>query len=114
MDVSPGGKWALVMHGPDGTDYENESIYKEVIAQKKIVYEHISYPRILATINFEKQGEQTLITWHMLFDSREQFIEVVKTYKADEGLKQNIEKLGVYLTGLNTKAVPKPSGEGEI
>jgi uncharacterized glyoxalase superfamily protein PhnB len=33
----------------------------------------------------------------MLFDSREQFIEVVKKFGADEGLKQNIEKLNSYL-----------------
>jgi PhnB protein len=33
----------------------------------------------------------------MLFESKEQFIQVVKTFKADEGLKQNIEKLNHYL-----------------
>jgi uncharacterized protein YndB with AHSA1/START domain len=106
MDVIPGGEWNLVMHGPDGTDYINKSIFKKIIPYKKIVYEHISYPWILATINFAEQGEQTLITWHMLFESAEQFIKVVKTFKADEGLKQNIEKLGVYLTGLNIKSRP--------
>jgi len=31
MDVRPGGVWRLVMHGPDGTDYPNESIYLEVV-----------------------------------------------------------------------------------
>ena len=33
----------------------------------------------------------------MLFDSKEQFIQVVKTFKADEGLRQNLEKLDHYL-----------------
>src|SRR5260221_13467891 len=92
MDVRPGGEWDLVMHGPDGTDYKNKSIFKEIIPHKKIVYEHISGPQFVATINFEAQGEETLITWHMLFETAEQFIQVVKTFKADEGLKQNIEK----------------------
>jgi len=36
----------------------------------------------------------------MLFESREQFLQVVKTFKADEGLKQNIEKLNAYLNGV--------------
>lgn len=97
MDVTPGGEWHLVMHGPDGTDYKNKSIFKEIIPFKKIVYEHISAPKFITTINFEEQGEQTLINWHMLFESAEQFMQVVKTFKADEGLKQNIEKLIVYL-----------------
>lgn len=97
MEVFPGGQWNLTMHGPDGTDYDNKSIFREIVLYKKIVYEHISYPRIIATIEFEEQGDQTIINWHMLFDSPEEFVKVVKTYKADEGLKQNLEKLGVYL-----------------
>ena len=104
MDVTPGGEWNLVMHGPDGTDYINKSIFKEIIPFKKIVYEHISYPWILATITFEERGEQTFINWHMLFESAEQFMQVVKTYKADAGLKQNIEKLAVYVSELSAKS----------
>jgi uncharacterized protein YndB with AHSA1/START domain len=103
MDVNPGGEWDLIMHGPDGTDYKNKSVFKEVILHKKIVYEHISGPKFLATINFETQGDKTLITWHMLFETREEFIQVVKTFKADEGLKQNMEKLDVYVTALKSK-----------
>ena len=103
MDVNPGGEWNLVMHGPDGTDYKNKSVFKEVILHKKIVYEHVSSPKFLATINFETQGDKTLITWHMLFNTREEFIQVVKTFKADEGLKQNMEKLDVYVTTLKSK-----------
>ena len=100
MDVQPDGEWSLVMHGPDGTDYRNKSIFKEIIPYKKIVYDHISGPRFLATIEFESRGNQTFISWHMLFESAEQFIQVVKTFKADEGLKQNIEKLNAYLKGV--------------
>ena len=100
MDVRPGGEWDLVMHGPDGTDYKNKSIFKEIIPFKKIVYEHVSAPKFITTVNFEDLGKQTLINWHMLFESAEQFIQVVKTFKADEGLKQNIEKLSAYLAGL--------------
>jgi uncharacterized protein YndB with AHSA1/START domain len=106
MEVVPGGEWHLVMHGPDGTDYKNKSIFKEVIPHKKIVYEHVSAPRFVSTIDFEDQGEQTLITWQMLFATAEEFIQTVKTFKADEGMKQNIEKLNVYLAGLNTSNRP--------
>jgi len=100
MDVVPGGEWDLVMHGPDGTDYKNKSIFKEIIPLKKIVYDHVSGPRFTATVLFEAQGQQTLLTWHMLFETAEEFIRTVKTFRADEGLKQNIEKLSAYLTGL--------------
>jgi uncharacterized protein YndB with AHSA1/START domain len=100
MDMRVGGEWNLTMHGPDGKNYINKSIFKEVILHKKIVYEHVSYPKLLATIEFEEQGDKTLITWHMLFESREEFIEVAKAHKVVEGQKQNVEKLEAYLKGL--------------
>lgn len=97
MDVEKGGEWNFIMHGPDGTDYKNKSIFREIVKFKKLVYEHLSTPKFLATVEFESQGEKTFIKWHMLFESKEQFIHVVKTFKADEGLKQNIDKLTHYL-----------------
>jgi len=103
MDLRPGGEWDLVMHGPDGTDYINKSIFREVILHKKIVYEHVTGPKFIATISFEQQGDQTCTTWHMLFETAEEFIRTVKTFKADEGLKQNVEKLSKYLAGMRTK-----------
>ena len=103
MEVEPGGEWDLVMHGPDGTDYKNKSVFKEIIKHKKIVYEHISGPKFLATIEFERRGNTTFINWHMLFETKEQFIQVVRIFKADEGLKQNIEKLSAYIEQVNNK-----------
>lgn len=97
MDVRAGGEWNLTMHGPDSTDYRNESIYKEVVKHEKIVLEHMTGPHFIATITFKAEGNKTQLDWHMLFDSAEQFMQVVKTFKADEGLKQNIDKLSSYL-----------------
>lgn len=97
MDIQPGGNFDLTMHGPDDTDYKNHSVFKEIVPNERIVYEHVSGPKFLATITFTPQGEQTRLDWHMLFETAEQFIQVVKTFKADEGIKQNVEKLIVYL-----------------
>lgn len=100
MDMRPGGAWILVLHGPDGTDYANESTFGEVVLHKKIVYEHMSYPHFVATINFEEQGDKTLLSWHMLFDSREDFLEVAKKHQVKAGQKQNVDKLEMYLDGM--------------
>jgi len=86
-----------VMHGPDGKDYKNKSVFKEVVMHRKLVYEHISAPSFVATVEFEPKGDNTFIKWRMLFRTKEEFIQTVKTFKADEGLKQNIEKLNLYL-----------------
>lgn len=97
MEVRPEGMWELVMHGPDGTDYRNKSIFKEITKPTKIVFEHLTAPKFTTTVTFTEENSQTRIDWHMLFETKEQFIQVVKTFKADEGLKQNIEKLNNYL-----------------
>jgi len=115
MDLQPGGKWDLVMHGPDGTDYKNKSIFKEVTAPERIVYEHVSAPKFIATIHLEEQGNKTFLTWHMLFETKEQFEQVVKTFKADEGLRQNTEKLDAYVqTQFNLRRQSKTTGTARV
>jgi len=99
MDVRTGGEWDFVMHGPDGRDYKNRSIYEEIIPLKKIVFNHFN-PSFTTTIKFEAKGDQTHLEWHMLFETAELFEAVVKAHNAAEGLKQNIVKLNAYLEGL--------------
>jgi len=96
MDVQPGGIWEFIMHGPDGTDYKNKSVYKEVMKYEKIVYDHVS-PKFQFTVTFNDQGSKTLINIEMLFETPEARDNIVKVFKADVGLKQNIYKLEAYL-----------------
>ena len=39
-DLKPGGHWHYTMHGPDGTDYPNKTIYHEVVDGQKLIYDH--------------------------------------------------------------------------
>jgi uncharacterized protein YndB with AHSA1/START domain len=96
MDVNEGGEWRLTMHGPNGTDYANRSIFKEIVPLKKIVFEHYN-PHFMATVLFEPYGDKTHLSWTMLFDTPEMYETIVKVHKADEGQKQNVEKLKRYL-----------------
>jgi uncharacterized protein YndB with AHSA1/START domain len=45
MDVRPGGEWIFVMHRPDGSDYKNHIVYREVVRPERILYDHVSGPR---------------------------------------------------------------------
>lgn len=95
MDVKEGGEWRLTMHGLDGKNYLNKSIFVEIVQHKKIVFQHFN-PNYIATIVFAPNGKETLMEWTGLFETTELFETVVKVFKADEGLKQNVEKLIVY------------------
>ncbi|WP_437813682.1 SRPBCC domain-containing protein [Sorangium sp. So ce1078] len=37
FDFNPGGRWVFVMHGPNGANYPNESVFREIQPDAKIV-----------------------------------------------------------------------------
>jgi uncharacterized protein YndB with AHSA1/START domain len=70
FELRPGGHWRFVMHGPDGTDYPNESVFREVVAPERVVFEHLSEGHhFFMTITFTAQGNKTLVGWRQVFDT---------------------------------------------
>jgi uncharacterized protein YndB with AHSA1/START domain len=103
MDVRPGGVWHHTMHGPDGKDYPNKSIFKEVIKLERIVFSHGGGEKggpganFEATWTFDAQGDKTKVTARMVFPTRADRDQVVKHYNAIEGGKQTLGRLADYL-----------------
>lgn len=102
MDVRPGGVWRLVMHGPDGRDYHNRIIYREVTRPERLVYEHCpekgSEPvSFLTTVIFTSEGGRTRIDFRMVFPSAAERDRNVKTYGAVEGLTQTLGRLAEHV-----------------
>ena len=102
MDFQEGGEWKLTMHGSDGKNYPNKSVFVEIVQNKKIAFQHFN-PNYIASIIFESKERETLMDWTVLFETTELFETVVKVFKADEGLNQNVEKLENYLAGHNNE-----------
>ena len=104
MDLRPGGIWRLIMHGPDGREYRNRTVYSEVVAPERLVYQHGSEDgavRIEVTTTFKPIGEEaTQVTMRMLFRSAEELEDLVKTYGADKGGVQTLERLSDHLATL--------------
>jgi uncharacterized protein YndB with AHSA1/START domain len=100
MDVRPGGRWSHVMHGPDGTDYKNESVYREIVKPERIVYDHVSGPTHRTTATFEEQDGKTKVTLHILFGTAAQRDKVAKEFGAVEGAKQTLGRLGDHLAKM--------------
>ncbi len=95
FDLRAGGAWRLVMHGPDGTDYKNESVFLEVAPPERIVFDHVSSPRFRMTITFTEQAAATVISFSMLFESVEA-CDRVKGYVVDAN-EQNFDRLAALL-----------------
>ncbi|HEY1107374.1 MAG TPA: SRPBCC family protein [Opitutaceae bacterium] len=112
MDVRPGGKWRLVMHGPDGTDYPNLITYREVVRPERLVYTHVGNTEkdphtFVSTATFEELGGgKTRVTLRAVFQSPEERDFVVKTYDALEGARQTIERLGEEVATMGAESQP--------
>jgi uncharacterized protein YndB with AHSA1/START domain len=100
MDVRPGGEWIFVMHGPDGTDYKNHIVYREVVRPERLAYDHISGPLFRATVRFEAEGDKTRIHMQMVFETAELRNRVAEEYGAVEGLQQTLSHLDEHVTKL--------------
>ncbi len=104
MDVRPGGVWKHVMRGPDGTEFPNKSIFKEVTKPERIVYSLGGGKKGAPGVHFETtwtfeivEGNKTRLTIHHVFPSAEDRETVVKVYGAIEGGKQCLARLGEQL-----------------
>jgi len=103
MDVRPGGVWRFIMHGPDGTDYDNRIVYVEIVEPERLVYNHggdDGAVQFRATVTFVEQGGKTALTMHSLFPSAEERDRVVREYHAIEGGKQTLDRLEEYLARI--------------
>jgi uncharacterized protein YndB with AHSA1/START domain len=69
FEFKPGGRWTLVMHGPDGTDYPNENVFREIEPGSRIVIEHVVNPWFRLTVTLAARGNQTHLTWAQEFES---------------------------------------------
>lgn len=76
FDLRPEGRWRFTMHGPDGKDYPNESVFLKVQAPDLVVWEHVSGHRFHVVAQLEATGEGTWIRFNMVFPTAEDCAEI--------------------------------------
>jgi uncharacterized protein YndB with AHSA1/START domain len=70
FDLQPGGKWILTMHGPEVGNYENSSIFTEVLPFKLVTWKRLTQPLFDMEVGFEEIGDKrTQISFKMIFES---------------------------------------------
>lgn len=69
FEPRPGGRWNLVMEGPDGSRYELSKRFLEVVLDERIVLEHLDPTHhFVLTSTFAKDRRGTRLTWRARFD----------------------------------------------
>jgi uncharacterized protein YndB with AHSA1/START domain len=67
-DFKPGGFWQFTMHGPDGSDYPNLSLFAEIEAPHRVVIQHLNDPRFRLTVELEPIATGTRVHWSQVFE----------------------------------------------
>lgn len=99
-DLKTGGHWHYTMHGPDGTDYPNKTVYLEVDKYKRLVYDHganDNQPALFrVTVLFSETKGKTKMDMTMRFASPEVLEHSKKIIKSADG-NSTWDRLAEYL-----------------
>ena len=102
-----GGEWAFVMHGPDGTDYQEWITWTEIAPPERIALLHGESrddPNTFESVlTFAPDGAATRIEMRTVFPTKQMRDEVVEKYHAIEGGQQTLGNLAAYVTEIIVK-----------
>ena len=101
MDFRVGGQWKHMMHGPDGTDYPNESTFTEIVKNERICYSHAGgseAPCKDFVWTFEDAGAgKTKLTLRIILENSAERDKLVKEFGVDKGAHQTLGRFNDYL-----------------
>ncbi len=111
FEFREGGEWSFVMHGPDGTDYQEWISWTALAPPERIEFlhgEHSGDPNAFESVlTFDAQGEATEVTMRTVFPTIESRDEAVEKYHAVEGGQQTLSNLAAYVDGLSRPGVDR-------
>jgi uncharacterized protein YndB with AHSA1/START domain len=105
-DVRTGGSWVYTMHGPDGVDYPNKTVFLEVEKYSRLVYDHGANddrpPMFRVTVNFSEVAGKTKMEMTMTLPTAEAAAETKKFIKSAGG-DSTWDRLAEFLTMESAK-----------
>ncbi|HEY8306661.1 MAG TPA: SRPBCC family protein [Lapillicoccus sp.] len=105
-----GAEWEFVMHGPDGTDYQEWISWVEIAPPERIALRHGQFrddpDTFESVITFAPDGSgETRIEMRTVFPSKELRDEAIERYHAIEGGRQTLSNLAAYVDEIARKGV---------
>ncbi|HEY0168506.1 MAG TPA: SRPBCC family protein [Jatrophihabitans sp.] len=107
FEFGVGGAWDFVMHGPDGTDYQEWITWTEITPLERIAMLHGESrgdPNAFESVlTFAADGAATRIQMRTVFPTKQLRDEAVEKYHAIEGAQQTLGNLAAYVIELVRK-----------
>lgn len=103
FEFEPGGRWIFTMHGPDGTNYPNESEFVEIVPDALVRIRHLSPPQFVLSIALQARGHGgTLVSWEQAFADA-QVAQRVR-HIVEPSNEQNLDRLTAEVGSAAAKA----------
>lgn len=85
----------FVMHGPNGVDYHNENVFREIVPAERVVIAHVLDPLFALTISLRTENGKTRLFWDQEFET----VEVADKVRAMCGPanEQNLDRMEAVL-----------------
>jgi uncharacterized protein YndB with AHSA1/START domain len=98
LDVREGGRFDVIMYGPDGTEYPNLYIFDRVEEKKRLVYTNVGSEKFAlaafqSVFEMEAVGNRTRVVLTARFGTEEDWRKHVEEFGAIEGSEQLLERL---------------------
>ena len=92
FDLKVGGLWDFTMHGPDGKDYANTSVFRKVEAPALLEFDHLKEMHFYKAITtFADVAGGTRIEWRMRFNTVEE-LQPIRGFIAAAN-EENLDRL---------------------
>jgi uncharacterized protein YndB with AHSA1/START domain len=93
------------MHGPNGTDYPNRIVFREIAPPSRLVYENgWDLPGapldFTVVVSLESVEAKTRLSIHMTFRDAESFRTAVERYGVLDGGTTTLDRIEEYVEGL--------------
>jgi len=95
FEFREGGEWDFTMHGPDGTDYPNQSRFLDIHPPSRIRIQHVNLPHFQLTVDLEPAPGGTHLTWVGDFEDSD-FAEKARGF-LERANEQNLDRLAALL-----------------
>lgn len=99
FEFKAGGQWKFVMHGPDGKNYLNESVFAALEPNRKVVIEHVCAPLFTLTVTLNPVENGTHLSWEQVFVD-EATAQAVRSIVGSAN-EQNLDRLTRVLAKTN-------------
>lgn len=99
-----GGEWSFVMHGPDGTDYDEWITWTEIVPPERIAMLHGECrddPEAFESVlTFAPEGARTRIEMRTVFPTAQLRDRAIEKHGAIEGGRQTLANLASYVAEI--------------